>query len=65
MLSRLDHELETAGIALYFAEMKGPVKDRLRAYGLFEIFDDTHFFETVADAVRSYTAQHRVDWPGE
>jgi high affinity sulfate transporter 1 len=65
MLSGLDHELETAGVALHFAEMKGPVKDRLRAYGLFEIFDETHFFETVTDAVRSYTAQHSVDWPGE
>ncbi|MFM0515452.1 STAS domain-containing protein, partial [Paraburkholderia sp. RL17-373-BIF-A] len=65
MLSRLDHELETAGIALYFAEMKGPVQDRLRTYGFFEIFDQTHFFETVTDAVRSYTAQHGVEWPGE
>lgn len=65
MLSGFDHELEVAGIALYFAEMKGPVKDRLRAYGLFEIFDETHFFETVTDAVRSYAARHNVDWPGE
>ncbi|ACD19951.1 SulP family inorganic anion transporter [Paraburkholderia phytofirmans] len=65
MLSRLDHELEATGIAMYFAEMKGPVKDRLRAYGLSEIFDERHFFETVTDAVRTYTAQHCVEGPGE
>ncbi|OXC80733.1 Sulfate transporter/antisigma-factor antagonist STAS:sulfate transporter [Caballeronia sordidicola] len=52
MLSGLHHELETANIALYFAELKGPVKDRLRTYGLFAMFVETHFFETVTDAVR-------------
>ncbi|KAE8757249.1 sulfate permease [Paraburkholderia madseniana] len=65
MLSGLYQELVAANIALYFAEMKGPVKDRLRAYGLFEMFDETHFFETVTDAVRSYSAQHGVDCTSE
>ncbi|WNC94999.1 ATP-binding protein [Paraburkholderia sp. FT54] len=46
-------------------DFDAPVKDRLRAYGLFEIFDENHYFETVTDAVRSYTSQHRLDWPGE
>jgi MFS superfamily sulfate permease-like transporter len=65
MLFGLHHELEAANIALCFADMKGPVKDRLRAYGLFKMFDEAYFFETVTDAVRSYAVKHSVEWPGE
>jgi len=50
-LVALRNELAERGIALNFAEMKGPVKDRLRAYGLFDAFGPASFFPTVTDAV--------------
>ncbi|KVO15081.1 hypothetical protein WJ73_12405 [Burkholderia ubonensis] len=48
-------------IALCFAEMKGPVKDRLRAYGLFDTFEEANFFPTVTDAVAHHVRQRRED----
>ncbi|KWK51271.1 transporter [Burkholderia stagnalis] len=56
-LVALCDELRARGIALCFAEMKGPVKDRLRAYGLFETFGLTSFFPTVTDAVAHHVQQ--------
>jgi len=50
-LVALHKELGDRGIAMNFAEMKGPVKDRLRAYGLFDVFGEASFFPTVTDAV--------------
>ncbi|KWA47670.1 SulP family inorganic anion transporter [Burkholderia multivorans] len=50
-LVALQDELEERGITMNFAEMKGPVKDRLRAYGLFDVFGAASFFPTVTDAV--------------
>ncbi|MBN3503159.1 MULTISPECIES: SulP family inorganic anion transporter [Burkholderia cepacia complex] len=50
-LVALHAELAERGIAMNFAEMKGPVKDRLRAYGLFDVFGAASFFPTVTDAV--------------
>ncbi|KUY85446.1 transporter [Burkholderia territorii] len=50
-LVALHEELGERGIAMNFAEMKGPVKDRLRAYGLFDVFGAASFFPTVTDAV--------------
>ncbi|MGT0246060.1 SulP family inorganic anion transporter [Burkholderia pyrrocinia] len=59
-LVALREELGEQGIALNFAEMKGPVKDRLRAYGLFDVFGSASFFPTVTDAVA-----HHVQRQGE
>ncbi|WP_321906342.1 SulP family inorganic anion transporter [Burkholderia cenocepacia] len=50
-LVALHAELAERGIAMNFAEMKGPVKDHLRAYGLFDVFGAASFFPTVTDAV--------------
>ncbi|KVR21789.1 transporter [Burkholderia ubonensis] len=57
----LADELRARGIALCFAEMKGPVKDRLRAYGLFDTFGEANFFPTVTDAVAHHVRQRRED----
>ncbi|MFJ1214767.1 SulP family inorganic anion transporter [Burkholderia pyrrocinia] len=59
-LVALCDELREEGIALNFAEMKGPVKDRLRAYGLFDVFGPASFFPTLTDAVA-----HHVQRQGE
>ncbi|KWN95085.1 SulP family inorganic anion transporter [Burkholderia ubonensis] len=60
-LVALADELRERGIALCFAEMKGPVKDRLRAYGLFDTFGEANFFPTVTDAVAHHVRQRRED----
>ncbi|KVG81139.1 transporter [Burkholderia ubonensis] len=60
-LVALADELRARGIALCFAEMKGPVKDRLRAYGLFDTFGEANFFPTVTDAVAHHVRQRRED----
>ncbi len=61
-MMRLLDELEQRGIRLVFAEMKGPVKDRLRAYGLYERLGDDRFFPTLGTAVAAYIDATGVDW---
>jgi hypothetical protein len=41
-------------VKLSFAEMKDPVKDKLKRFGLFEQFGKDFFFPTVGAAVNSY-----------
>jgi high affinity sulfate transporter 1 len=62
MLLDLDRELHEAGIELAFAEMKGPVKDLLKRYGLFARFGDDYFFRTIGQAVDRYVAVNQVEW---
>lgn len=60
VLDALRDELRADGTKLCFAEMKGPVKDRLRKYGMFHRFHDTApFFVTVDEAVEHYVASRR------
>jgi high affinity sulfate transporter 1 len=58
----LDDGLDAAGIDFYFAEMKDPVKDKLRRFGLFTRFGEHTFFATIEEAVNAYRASHAVDW---
>ncbi|WP_175887423.1 SulP family inorganic anion transporter [Burkholderia contaminans] len=58
-LVMLGEELQERKIALNFAEMKGPVKDRLRAYGLYDAFGPACFFPTVTDAVAHHVGRQR------
>lgn len=62
MLAELDETLHAAGIELCFAEMKDPVKDKLKRFGLFARFGEDAFFPTIDAAVGSYVATHPVDW---
>jgi high affinity sulfate transporter 1 len=61
-LADLHDDLEREGIALCFAEMKDPVKDRLKHYGLFAKLGPDHFFPTVGQAVDGYLEAHPVRW---
>ncbi|MBP6850326.1 MAG: SulP family inorganic anion transporter [Rhodoferax sp.] len=61
-LTALHAELQQLGIALWFAGMKGPVKDRLRHYGTLKILGDDIFAPTVGRAVNLYREQHPVAW---
>ena len=60
-LAELDEELRTAGIRLNFAEMKDPVKDKLRRFELLGRFEG-RFFNTLDEAVSAYLAAHPVAW---
>ena len=62
MLVELDDVLREAGISLCFAEMKGPVKDRLKRFGLFARLGEQFFFPTLGSAVSAYLKTHNVDW---
>ncbi|WP_081071943.1 SulP family inorganic anion transporter [Burkholderia cepacia] len=64
-LVALCEELRAQKIALDFAEMKGPVKDRLRAYGLFDAFGPASFFPTVTDAVAHHVRRQREHARGD
>jgi MFS superfamily sulfate permease-like transporter len=62
MLAELDAELKDRQVELYFAEMKDPVKDKLKRFGLFARFGAQNFFATVGEAVDAYLDSHDVDW---
>jgi high affinity sulfate transporter 1 len=62
VLVELDRTLQTAGIKLGFAEMKDPVKDKLKRFGLFAQIGEASFFPTIGAAVSAYLETHPVDW---
>ena len=62
MLIELARELEEGGVELAFAEMKGPAKDKLEAYGLLELIGEHRFYSTVGAAVHAYVDEHGVEW---
>ncbi|MCW8275149.1 sulfate permease [Pseudomonas sp. PCH199] len=62
MLAELDETLHAAGIELCMAEMKDPVKDKLKRFGLFAQFGEEAFFATLGAAVSRYLEIHPVEW---
>lgn len=62
VLQDLDRDLQHEGIELCFAEMKGPAKDRLKRYGLFDKLGKESFFPTVGRAVSRYLEVTGVVW---
>ena len=63
VLVELHETLRAAGLELCFAEMKDPVKDKLKRFGLFARFGEETFFPTLSAAVSSYLKTQPVDWP--
>jgi high affinity sulfate transporter 1 len=62
-LAELDDKLQAAGIELVFAELKDPVKDKLRRFGLYERFGDEGLFPTINAAVDAYCAANGIRPP--
>jgi high affinity sulfate transporter 1 len=56
-ICELDDALHAAGVELCFAEMKDPVKDKLKRFGIFERFGEKRFFATIEEAVKGYLAK--------
>ena len=61
-LSELNKHLHEAGIDLLFAELKDPVKDKLKKLGIYSQLGEGSFFSTIDVAVTSYLNVHPVDW---
>jgi high affinity sulfate transporter 1 len=62
ILAELDDSLHTRNIELCFAEMKDPVKDKLKRFGLFARFGAETFYATLGEAVKAYLRAHPVHW---
>ncbi|QEY63253.1 sulfate permease [Metapseudomonas lalkuanensis] len=64
MLVELEQSLRNAGVELRFAEMKDPVKDKLRYLEVLARIGagDEIFQPTVGAAVDAYLEEHGVDW---
>ena len=63
VLMELDATLHAAGIELCFAEMKDPVKDKLKRFQVFKHLGEDLFFHTAGQAVKSYLKRHpAVTW---
>jgi MFS superfamily sulfate permease-like transporter len=65
VLEELDNDLNARGIALVFAEMKDPVREKIERYKLTRTINPVHFFPTLDDAVAAYRAQTGEDWVAE
>lgn len=61
MLGELQQMLTDAGIELHFAEVKDPVKDKLRRFGLLHESRERHHQPTVGAAVDAYLSDHGGD----
>jgi len=62
IVAELDEALHAQGIEFCFAELKDPVKDKLKRFGLFSQLGESCFFPTIGAAVSSYLEIHDVEW---
>ena len=60
-VAELHHALQAMGVELCFAELKDPVKDKLKRFGLFAQLGEQFFFPTIGAAVSGYLESHDVD----
>ena len=61
-VAELDKALHAQGIEFCFAELKDPVKDKLKRFGLFSQLGEQYFFPTIGAAVSSYLEINDVEW---
>ena len=62
VLTELNDTLAAADVQLRFAEMKDPVKDKLKKFGVLARFGEPTFYATIGEAVEAYLAAHSVEW---
>lgn len=61
-ITELFDTLRAAQIELHFAEMKDPVKDKLKRFEVFDLLGSNVFHPTIGAAIDDYLAQYAVDW---
>ncbi|MEM5276909.1 sulfate permease [Cupriavidus taiwanensis] len=64
MLRELIRALHQRGIAMHLAEMKDPVRDKLKRFELLELIGEQNFHATVSAAVDDYLGKGRAPAPG-
>ncbi|MBK9730364.1 MAG: sulfate permease [Chitinophagaceae bacterium] len=62
MLTELKKSLDAMQIELRFAEMKDPVKDKLKRFELIQILGADIFHSTIGEAVDDYVHQYNIEW---
>lgn len=62
VIAELLEKLHVMNIELHFAEMKDPVKDKLKRFELFDVLGKNIFHPTMGTAVDVYLKDHKVDW---
>jgi high affinity sulfate transporter 1 len=62
VVAELDKALHAQGIEFCFAELKDPVKDKLKRFGLFAQLGEHYFFPTIGVAVSRYLETNNVEW---
>jgi high affinity sulfate transporter 1 len=62
VVAELDQTLSAQGIEFCFAELKDPVKDKLKRFGLFAQLGEHYFFPTIGVAVSRYLEINNVEW---
>ncbi|MDN0073666.1 sulfate permease [Crenobacter sp. SG2303] len=60
MLRELSRTLSDRGIALHFAEMKDPVRDKLKRFDLMELIGSDSFHPTVGSAIDDYLSEFGI-----
>jgi MFS superfamily sulfate permease-like transporter len=58
MLEDLVPALEARGVRLVFAEMKAPVRQKLKDYGIGHVLEGGRFFPTLESAVAEFHVEH-------
>ena len=53
----MNQALRDMGVKLAFAELKDPVKDKLKRFGIFDQFGEGFFFATIGAAVDAYQSE--------
>jgi MFS superfamily sulfate permease-like transporter len=61
-LLQLEKELHQRGVELGFAELKHPVRDHLRRYGVFDEIGEDGLYPTIGAAVKAYVHSTGADW---
>jgi high affinity sulfate transporter 1 len=61
-LQELNARLHERGIELCFAELKDPVKDKVKRFGLFGTLGEHAFFATLGEAVDAYKDEFGAHW---
>jgi high affinity sulfate transporter 1 len=62
MLAELEQTLRAANVELHFAEVKHPVQDKLKRFGLLDRIGIDNFHPTIGAAVDRYLADHVVNF---
>ena len=62
VLCELVSELQSRGVEFALAEIKHPVYEHLKRYGLIELIGEENIYPTIGSAVHAYVRSAGVDW---